>query len=287
MFHEQCFELHGKSINVAVGPNNGPALLLLHGVTRRWQSFVPILPALATRFEIFAVDYFGHGKSDRTSRGYRVADYVDALSELLTQPPFSTHKKFYIYGHSLGSMIAAALAGRFAHKVPGIILEDPPFQTMGQRIDTTPLLSYFQGLAQFAGSSLSPVTLARQLAEMQVIDPRSKQATRLGDTRDAASLLFTAKSLTQLDPRVFEPIVGGTWLDGYDVEAVLTAVACPALLIQADPMAGGMLTNDDALRAASLMKQAAHIRMEGAGHLIHWLKTEPLLRCVQAFLESV
>jgi len=287
MFHEQIFEVQGKSINAAVGPNNGPPLLMLHGVTRRWQTFVPLLPALVTRFEVFCCDYLGHGKSDRTNRGYRVADYVETMTELLAHPPFSTHKKLFLYGHSLGSMIAAALAGRFAGKVQAVVLEDPPFQTMGRRIETTPLLSYFKGLSQFAGST-EPVThLAKRIADMRVIDPTTQQAIRLGDTRDAASLLFTAKSLTQLDPRVFDSIADGTWLDGYDVEAVLSAVKCPALLLQADYLAGGMLTNEDAQRALALMPQASHIRLEEVGHLIHWLRTEQLLRSTQAFLESV
>ncbi len=287
MFHEQIFEVQGKSINAAVGPNNGPALLMLHGVTRRWQTFVPLLPALSTRFEVFAFDYLGHGKSDRTHRSYRVIDYVETMTELLMHPPFSTQKKIYLYGHSLGSMIAAALAGRFAQKVEAVVMEDPPFQTMGKRIETTPLLSYFNGLSEFAGASDAPTALAKRIADMRVIDPHSQQTTRLGDTRDAASLLFTAKSLAQLDPRVFDSILSGQWLDGFDVESVLAAIQCPALLLQADWLAGGMLTNEDAQRAVTLMRQASHIRMEGVGHLIHWLRTEQLLRYVQAFLESV
>lgn len=287
MFHEQIFEVQGRAINAAVGPNHGPALLMLHGVTRRWQTFVPLLPALATRFEVFCFDYLGHGKSDRTNRGYRVADYVETMAELLSQPPFSTHKKLYLYGHSLGSMVATALAGRFAAKVQAVVLEDPPFQTMGRRIESTSLLSYFKGLSEFAGSTEPATQLAKRIADMRVLDPTTQQSTRLGDTRDAASLLFTAKSLTQLDPRVFEPIVNGTWLDGYDVEAVLSAVPCPTLLLQADWHAGGMLTNEDAHRATTLMKQASHIRLEGVGHLIHWLRTEQLLRYTQAFFESV
>ncbi len=287
MFHEQVFELQGKAINGVVGPNNGPALLMLHGVTRRWQTFLPLLPALSTRFEVFVIDYLGHGNSDRTNRGYRVADYVETLTELLSHPPFSTHKKIFLYGHSLGAMLAATMAGRFASKVQAVVLEDPPFQTMGRRIETTPLLSYFKGLSQFAGSTEPITQLAKRIADMRVIDPTTQQATRLGDTRDAASLLFTAKSLTQLDPRVFEPIVDGSWLDGFDVEAVLSAVQCPTLLLQADWLAGGMLTNEDAQRAVGLMSQASHIRMEGVGHLIHWLRTEQLLRYTQAFFESV
>ena len=287
MIREQFFEVQGKSINCAVGPSNGPPLLMLHGVTRRWQTYVPLLPALTARFEVFAFDYFGHGQSDRTTRGYKVANYVETLTSLLSLPPFSNQKQVFLYGHSLGAMVAAALAGRFSQRVKGLVLEDPPFGTMGQRIATTPLLSYFDGLKEFAGTTDATGVAAQKLAELRVTCPVTHGQTRLGNIRDAASLRFTAKSLSQLDPRVFDTILTGQWLDGYDIEPVLKAVRCPTLLLQADIATGGMLTDDDARLAESLMADVTRIRLPGVGHLIHWLRTEELLRSVQAFLEAV
>lgn len=287
MFREQVFEVQGKSLNCAVGPASGPPLIMLHGVTRRWQTFLPLAPALTQRFEVHAFDYLGHGLSDRTHRGYRVVDYVETMTALLSLPPFSHQKNLLVYGHSLGSMIAAALAGRLPGQIKAIMLEDPPFDTMGQRIDQTPLLSYFSGLRTYAGSKEPIPVLARQLAELRMTDPATGYQVRLGDIRDGAALRFTAKCLSQLDPEVFTPIIAKQWLEGYDMEAVLSAIKCPALLLQADVPAGGMLTDADAARATGLMSDATHIKLDQTGHLIHWQKTETLLRYVQAFTESL
>ncbi|MFY9662418.1 MAG: alpha/beta fold hydrolase, partial [Terriglobales bacterium] len=57
-------------LNYAEGPAAGPPLVLLHGLGRRWQVFLPLIPALSMRWHIFAVDLRGHGKSSRVSRGY-------------------------------------------------------------------------------------------------------------------------------------------------------------------------------------------------------------------------
>ena len=80
MLNEQLFHHSGLNLNFATGPRNGPAFVFFHGVTRRWQSFVPLIPALSTRWHIHALDHRGHGQSSRAKFGYLVRDYVrDAL----------------------------------------------------------------------------------------------------------------------------------------------------------------------------------------------------------------
>ena len=49
MLHEQIHEVGRTAWNIAVGPDHGPPLLFFHGVTRRWQSFLPVLPSLMLR----------------------------------------------------------------------------------------------------------------------------------------------------------------------------------------------------------------------------------------------
>jgi pimeloyl-ACP methyl ester carboxylesterase len=287
VIHQQIFEADGKAFNVAVGPVNGPPLLMFHGVTRRWQTFTPVLPALMSRYQIFAFDFPGHGLSDRTNRGYRVADFAHSLETLLSLPPFSTQHNWVIYGHSLGSMVAGDLAGKFGRKVSGVVLEDPPFHTMGERMKSTSLQSYFEGVSPFAGSTAALADIVRGLAEVRMTHPETAVVTRLGDVRDEPSLRFAAKCLSQLDPRVYEPIVAGEWLDGFDWEARFGSIQCPALLLQADPDAGGMLLDADADRLASLLPDLTRVRCQGVGHLIHWQQTELLLRCVQNFLDTL
>ena len=284
MLNEQLFHHDRVSLNFASGPRSGPALVFLHGVTRRWQSFVPLIPTLSTRWHVHALDHRGHGLSSRVPAGYLVKDYVhDAVAFVQNQ----VQGPAVLYGHSLGAMVAAGVAAELPQQVKGVVLEDPPFGTMGSHIGQSALLSYFAGVQPFAGSTLPVGALARQLAEIPLTTPGKAGSVRLGDTRDMASLRFTARCLKQLDRDVLSPIVAGRWLDGFDWGAVLSNVGCPALLLQADLSVGGMLTDDDAAEAERLMPDCSRVRLSKAGHLIHWLQTETCLRLVNSFLESL
>ena len=143
MLNEQLFHLNGLDLNFATGPRNGPAIVFFHGVTRRWQSFVPLIPALSTRWHIHALDHRGHGQSSRAKFGYLVRDYVhDAVAFVQQQ----VQGPVVLYGHSLGAMVAAGVAAELPQQVQGAILEDPPFETMGPQISQSALLSYFAGV---------------------------------------------------------------------------------------------------------------------------------------------
>ncbi|MBC7821275.1 MAG: alpha/beta hydrolase [Planctomycetaceae bacterium] len=284
MLNEQLFHHSDLSLNFANGPRNGPALVFFHGVTRRWQSFVPLIPTLSSRWHIHALDHRGHGGSSRPKFGYLVRDYVrDAVAFVQEQ----VQGPAVLYGHSLGAMVAAGVAAELPKQVHGVVLEDPPFDTMGPRISQSALLSYFTGVQPFAESTLPVGALARQLAEIPLTTPGKAGSIRLGDTRDMASLRFTARCLKPLDRDVLSPIIAGRWLEGFDWAAALEKITCPALLLQADLSVGGMLTDDDAAEAERLMPDCSRIRLPKVGHLIHWLQTETCLRLVNSFLESL
>jgi pimeloyl-ACP methyl ester carboxylesterase len=287
--HERIFELGDRAINIAVGPENGPPLIMFHGVTRNWHTFAPILPALISNFEVFVVDFPGHGKSDRSKHGYRVIDYVNFADDLLTKPPFSTKNGLHIYGHSLGSMVVGAVAGRLKDRVHSVVMEDPPFHAMGDQIAATPLLNYFRAVQPFAGNpeQQSLIDVAKRLADVEFSDVDNSKTFRLGDTRDAAALRFTASCLASLDARVYEPIVSSEWLDDFDWQAEMTGVTCPVLVLQADPRTGGMMTDEDAKIVADSQGDCSLVKFPEVGHLIHWQATETLLRSVQAFHSSI
>lgn len=302
------------SLNVAASaapaPSAAPdttALVLLHGVTRRWQDFVPLLPALAARRRVYALDFRGHGRSGWVDGsnggrdGYRVIDYVADAVALLGQ----LDEPAVVYGHSLGAMVAAAAAAREPQRVRAVVLEDPPFDTLGTRIRRTPFHAQFVGTrdALAAGGADNGQAdgrvdaLARRLGDIRIPRadadgniPTGDGATttvRLGDVRDATALRFSARCLTDLDPRVLDPICQGRWLEGYDRAGTLADVRCPALLLQADPACGGMLPDADAADAAARLPRGYHVRLSNVGHLVHWAQPDTVMRLVNGFLESL
>ena len=91
----------------------GPPLVLLHGWGLHAGLFAPLVPSLARRFRVHAVDLPGHGHSAT------VAPYtLDALVDAVAAPFDATGEPLRVLGWSLGGQVAMRWAmrerGRFA-----------------------------------------------------------------------------------------------------------------------------------------------------------------------------
>lgn len=282
-FVESRCPVGSVTLRVASSPPGDPPLVLLHGVTRRWQTFLPIAASLTTRYRMHALDLRGHGGSSRADR-YRTVDYIDDVVRFLRE---QIGEPAVLYGHSLGSMVAAGVAAQAPDAVQALILEDPPFHTMGDRIRQTRLHSYFQGIYDLVHARLGFAELLRRLPEIRMVDPQTNAVQRVGDVRDPVFLRFTAQSLTQLDPKVLEPIIAGTWLEEYHWRDLIPAIACPTLLLRADPAAGGMLIDEDVRWCEQHLRAGCSLFYPGAAHLIHWARPQELASHVLGFLASL
>ena len=255
------------------GPPGARTLLLLHGVTRDWSDWEPLIPELVREWRVVAADHCGHGDSPRTPGEYRVADYARHTAEFVratfAEPPT-------VCGHSLGAMVAQSLAAESL--VTGAILEDPPFHTMGRGIAATPYRAQFAGMSEVARRGGTVAEMADALAEI-----RLDASTRLGDIRDRAALEFSARCLARIDPDVFTRLIAGHWLDGFAHESLWPRVRCPLLLLQGDPAAGGAFTDADVALAKRAQPNASHVRFIGAGHQIHRSRPTEFLRALRDF----
>lgn len=282
MYRSSKFNADKVELNVAAGPANGAPLLLLHGVVRCWQDFLPILPALSTSWQLYGVDHRGHGHSQRATP-YRVADYAHDAIELVAR---GLPEPAILYGHSLGAMVALAVAAELPDRVRALILEDPPCETLGTRIGQTTYPKMYAAWRELIQTPRQVPELAAALADMVLTTPAGIRV-RLGDLRDATSLRFTAKCLSQLDPEVLTPLIEGEWFADYDLDAILPRVRCPVLILQADSAAGGMLSDEDDKRLLGGLHDATRIRFPNVGHLIHCQATEATVRHVLGFLASL
>ena len=87
----------------------GEPLVLLHGQGFSRRSFDPVVPALAARRDVIAVDLPGHGGSPRQPKGAGNAprDLAVAVAELLDELELPT---VHVAGNSVGGWVALELA---------------------------------------------------------------------------------------------------------------------------------------------------------------------------------
>jgi pimeloyl-ACP methyl ester carboxylesterase len=282
MFAPLSVSLKELKLHVAAGPLAGDPVILLHGVSRSSRDFAPLFPALATRWQVYAVDQRGHGQSDRAKR-YFVRDYAADIAELLAAKP--AFRPAVIYGHSLGALVALRVASCSPESVRAIILEDPPGPRLLSGVERTPFYPTFAAMQKVAGSQAPVSQVARELAEVRLRSASGE--VRLGDLRDGVSLRLVARCLQDVDPAVYDSLLAGLWLDGIDWVAMLKAVRCPVLLLAADEKAGGMLNRAAVEEMQQHVADIITLPHPGIGHLIHWQATETCLRHVLGFLESL
>jgi pimeloyl-ACP methyl ester carboxylesterase len=256
-----------------------PALLLLHGVTRCAEDFELLFDLLAPRWSIVALDQRGHGGSGR-AQGYFVTDYVADTVRLVRD---ELAAPVFIHGHSLGAMVAAAVAAELPELVRGVVLEDPPFHTMGNRIAGSAWQAQFIGMREAARSGGSIEEITDALADIR-LPSSGGVSNRLGELRDRASLTWSAECLKKLDPEVLTPVIEGRWLDGYDPAAVAARIRCPVLLLQADTKTGGALSEDDATLFTSSARNCRVGKFPGCGHLLHWLQPHRVAQLIHSLV---
>ncbi len=282
MFNERLFSCGEFTLNGATGPRSGPPILFLHGITRCWQDFLTLMPSVSMRWTAWAIDFRGHGKSDRGKR-YHVVDHIqDALAFLtrhFTEP-------VAIYGHSLGALAAAGLAAAAPDRVRAVILEDPPAEPLLKNIGKTVFRTLFTLFRRFCGDERPLAETAKDLAGY--LNPLPGNASsKNAAIRDAVSIRFMAKSMKSCDPEVLTPVIDAVWLDGFDVENVFRNVKCPALLFRADESLGGMLAPDEGMRLVRLLPDCTLIEWPGVGHLIHWFQADATAKFLTGFLEAL
>ena len=97
----------------------GTPLLLLHGLSDSWHSFLPLLPHLPAGLRALAFTQRGHGQSSKPRDDYRLQTLVaDALAFLDVMHV----DRAVVAGHSMGAAVATLLAAHHPDRVAGLAL---------------------------------------------------------------------------------------------------------------------------------------------------------------------
>jgi pimeloyl-ACP methyl ester carboxylesterase len=259
-------------------------LLMLHGVGRSGRTFSSIAMMLPERWRVRTLDFRGHGHSDRAGDRYRIADYVnDAIAALehIGRPTV-------VYGHSLGSLVAAAVASRRPNLVSAVILEDPPSPGFWAQLENTFYLPTFAAMARWAGRrDMSTKDVAAGFgAEILKTYPDGR-VLRISDVRDPVNLRFAGWCLRHMDPSVMQAILEDRWPMGFDFDEIFHSIPCPALLLRGDVAKGGMLPESDAESLQKHVADLTRVDLLNAGHLLHWQVRSEVAQNVSAWLETI
>ncbi len=73
---------------------------------------------------------------------------------------------------------------------------------------------------------------------------------------------------------------------GYEMTQLMPNIHCPILLLQADPHAGGLMTDEEVAQAKTLLPRAQHIKLDGISHILHNEDKVGVLTAVLPFLHK-
>jgi pimeloyl-ACP methyl ester carboxylesterase len=244
------------------GRSDRPALLFLHGLGQSRDTWEEGAQRLTDRYQVWTLDFRGHGHSDRAEiydlEGY-LADAKTALAAIA--------RPALIAGHSLGGVVAGLLAQTGDANVRSVFLEDPPWY-MGeppewQRTGT------WRAFADVRARQASWVKDNTPLPA--ILDALSNAPSTGGRAKDEIlprHLLSQASALQRQDNRCWA-------LASPEVDHLMVPVPrdrpllCPATVIRGDARFGAVFLDDHETRFAKANPGAQIVRYEGSGHTPH------------------
>lgn len=313
-FEERCFFTGEIEMNYVVGPDHGPALILVPAQMGTWESYQRVLLPLSSSFQVYAVDIRGHGKSSWTTGDYSWDSIGRDLSPFLQQV---VQRPAVISGNSSGGLIALWLAANLPDYVSAIILEDAPvfsaemprfrdqdrfvYQGLQHAVEVLgsprerDLANYFRGqvlpVKEGRREKRVPDWFVRLLSRMI----RHYESAHPGQPVDIRylpeRLRILIKSLSTYDPDFARAFIDSRMYQGLDHAEALQRVKCPVLVLHANwfrhPRYGlvGAMDDQDAARIQALVPQAIYKKIP-ANHVIHSFEPDQYVREVVAFAQQ-
>ncbi len=313
-FKELCFNAGDIGLNYVVGPGNGLPLLLIPGQMESWQGYKRVLPELAQRFQVYAIDLRGHGKSTWTPGHYSYNicgnDLRSFLQEVVRRPAL-------VGGLSSGGVLAIWLAANAPQDVLAIIAEDPPiFSSVWPRIQEEKfMLRSFQNAVDILGKP-GERDVEGYFAEMGIPAMgkpellkipglivktifflyRLNRVVRPHKPYDAPLLPFNIRAgfkfLSEYDTDFSRATIDGDLSKDFDPEDTLRRVKCPMLLIRVratrDENWGllGAIDDNDLEHIVALVDDLKCVELSGA-HEVHLVQPERYIEEVVGFVDEL
>lgn len=289
----------GDVLNYGEG-GSGTPLFLIHGQGVAWEDYQDVLPQMAGKYHVFAVDCAGHGQSSHNPENYSAEkmgrQFAWFIRNVIKEPAI-------VSGHSSGGLLTAWLAANAPEEVKGVLLEDPPFfscekdrteKTFAYQ-DTFKVahafleqteakdypLYYFHHSKWISFFGKSKDKLLKTVDEYREKNPDSPIKVNYLPPSIMRMFIF----LEDFDPRFADTFYDCRWMEGFDHAETLGKITCPSVLIHtnwsfdADGILLAAMSGEDAERAASLIKGCELFKIK-SGHDSHSEKPGEFLRAL-------
>ena len=121
-FTSETTRVNGITLHYVRG-GEGSAVILIHGFPQDWFEYHAIMPRLARRFTVVAVDLRGVSGSTATEGGYDAANMAEDIYQLTKALKL---ERVYIVGHDIGGHVAYAFVRRYPDATRGAMILDTP-----------------------------------------------------------------------------------------------------------------------------------------------------------------
>jgi pimeloyl-ACP methyl ester carboxylesterase len=257
-----------------VAAGSGPALVLLHTLRTQLDMFQKVIPELAKRFRVYAVDYPGHGRSDAPDADYAAEFFVASVAGVLDR---LNVEGAIVAGESIGGTIALLLAARRNARVRGVVAVNPYDYDRGRGLRRSSTLANL-----FIGMSGVPLlgAVIRRVQPYPAVKRILQGGVRRRDAFPPALLreLYAAgKRLGHA--RAFMRLVRH-WPSWEQARAEYGNIALPVLLLYGDHDWSRKEEREADRRA---IPGARFSVVEGAGHFLALDAPEALVRAIDEF----
>lgn len=245
------------------GALGGAPLLLLHGLSDSWHSFLPVLPHLPHKARALAFTQRGHGQSSKPRGDYRletlVADAVAFLDAMHVD-------RAIVVGHSMGATVATLLAAQHSDRVAGLAL--------------------LGAFADFRGNA-AVVELRQEVQGLtDPIDPdfaRAFQVSTIARMVDDDFIDLVVSDSQALPSFAWQDLVDA--LIATDLTAAFGKIAAPTTLLWGD--CDVFVPHSDQPSMLSSIHHATLRVLTETGHAVHWDRPGECAAAIKSLMQEV
>lgn len=249
---------------------NKPPIVLAHGFSDSGLCWSAFAQALEADYDLIMVDARGHGLSGAPDEGHNPSiqanDCAGLISALGLDRPV-------VIGHSMGAIMALALAANHPAAVGAVILEDPPAGWMPNA--GRPVLSEDEAVESRRGFD-EWIAGIKSKTRQQLIDDQRAEAPQWAE----AELGPWADAKIALHQNALKYVV-------MDEDPVFSAIRAPVLLITGDTSFGAIVSPEQAQALQQIVPHARIAQIPEAGHCIRRDQPAAYEQVVRSFLRTI